>query len=76
MVEVHEAICGTHQSTPKMKWLLIRSSFDWSDMIDDCLKYYRGCQVCQKFGDLQPVPAAELHPIIKPWPLGGEVWTL
>jgi hypothetical protein len=25
MTEVHEGICGTHQSAPKMKWLLRRS---------------------------------------------------
>jgi hypothetical protein len=25
MEEVHEGICGTHQSTPKMKWLLRRA---------------------------------------------------
>jgi len=40
-------------------------------MIADCFKYYKGCQVCKKFGDLQLVPAAELHPIIKPWPFRG-----
>jgi hypothetical protein len=68
MAEVYEGIWGTHQSTSKMKWLLRRSSFYWSAMITDCFKYYRGCQVRQKFGDLQLVPAAELHPIIKAWP--------
>jgi hypothetical protein len=71
MAEVHEGICGTHQSAPKMKWLLRRSGFYWPNMIADCFKYYKGCQVCQKFGDLQLVPAAELHPIIKPWPFRG-----
>jgi hypothetical protein len=71
MAEVHEGICGTHQSAPKMKWLLRRSGFYWPDMIADCFKYYKGCQICQKFGDLQLVPAAELHPIIKPWPFRG-----
>jgi hypothetical protein len=40
-------------------------------MIADCSKYYKGCQVCQKFGDLQLVPTAELHPIIKSWPFRG-----
>jgi hypothetical protein len=30
--------------------------------------------VCQKFGGLQLVPAAELQPIIKPWPFRG--WRL
>jgi hypothetical protein len=27
MGEVHEGICGTHQSAPKMKWLLRRAIF-------------------------------------------------
>ena len=27
MGEVHEGICGTHQSAPKMKWLLRRAGF-------------------------------------------------
>jgi hypothetical protein len=71
MAEVHEVICSTHQSAPKMKWLLRRSGFYWPNMIADCFKYYKGYQVCQKFGDLQLVPAAELHPIIKPWPFRG-----
>jgi hypothetical protein len=43
-------------------------------MIADCFKYYKGCQVCQRFGDLQLVPTAELHPIIKHWPFIG--WRL
>jgi hypothetical protein len=41
MVEVHEGICGTHQSAPKMKWLLRRSDFYWPNMIADCFKYYK-----------------------------------
>jgi hypothetical protein len=46
MAEVHEGICSTHQSAPKMKWLLRRSDFYWPDMIADCFNYYKGCQVC------------------------------
>ena len=36
MGEVHEGICGTHQSAPKMKWLLRRAGFYWPSMISDC----------------------------------------
>jgi hypothetical protein len=71
MAEVHEGICGTHQSAPKMKWLLRRSGLYWHNMTAGCSKYYKGCQVCQKFDDLQLVSAAKLHPIIKPWPFRG-----
>ena len=37
-------------------------------MMADCFRYYKGCEECQWFGDIQLVPAALLHPIIKPWP--------
>jgi len=46
MGEVHEGICGTHQSAPKMKWLLIRVGFCWPSMISDCFRYYKGCEEC------------------------------
>jgi hypothetical protein len=35
MREVHEGICGTHQSAPKMKWLLRRADFYWPTMMAD-----------------------------------------
>jgi hypothetical protein len=59
MAEVHEGICGTHQSAPKMKWLLRRACFYWPTMT-------ARCEDCQRHGDVQLVPAASLHPIIKP----------
>jgi hypothetical protein len=34
----------------------------------DCFHYYRGCEECQKFRNIQLVHTAMLHPIIKPWP--------
>jgi hypothetical protein len=52
MAEVHEDICGTHQSAPKMKWLLRRACFYWPTMIADCFRYYKGCEECQKHGDV------------------------
>ena len=57
MGEVHEGICGTHQSAPKMKWLLRRAGFYLPSMISDCFKYYKGCEEYQWFGDLQLIPA-------------------
>jgi hypothetical protein len=71
MEEAHEGIYGTHQSAPKMKWLLHRAEFYRLTMINDCFRYYKGCESCQKFGDVQLAHAAMLHPIIKPWPFHG-----
>ena len=42
MGEVHEGICGTHQSAPKMKWLLRRAGFYWPTMLSDCFRYLKG----------------------------------
>jgi hypothetical protein len=66
MGKVHEGICGTHQSSHKMKWLLRRAGFYWVTMLNDCFRYCRGCESCQKFRDVQFAPVAMLHPIIKP----------
>ena len=68
---MHEGICGTHQSAPKMKWLLRRAGFYWPTMTADCFRYYKGCEECQRFGNIQLVPAALMHPIIKPWSFRG-----
>jgi hypothetical protein len=71
MDEVHEGICGTHQSTRKMKRLLWSGGFYWPTMIADCFQYYKGCEECQKLGNIQLVPAAMMHSIIKPWQFKG-----
>jgi hypothetical protein len=42
--EVHDGICGAHQSTYKMNWLLRRAGFYWPTMMDDCVKYQNGCE--------------------------------
>jgi hypothetical protein len=52
MGEVHEYICGTHQSEHKIKWLLRCAGFYWLIMINDCFRYCMGCELCQKFKDV------------------------
>jgi hypothetical protein len=51
--EVHDGICGAHQSTHKMNWLLRRAGFYWPTMMDDCIKYQWGCEACQRFENIQ-----------------------
>jgi hypothetical protein len=46
MGEVHEGICGTHQSAHKMKWLFHCARFYWPTMLNDCFMYYKGCESC------------------------------
>jgi hypothetical protein len=71
MREVHEGIYGTDQSAHMIKWLLHCTGFYWPTMINDCFRYYKYCESCQKFGDVQLAAIAMLHPIIKPCPFRG-----
>jgi hypothetical protein len=71
MSEVHDGLCGAHQSAYRMKWVIRQTRCYWPTMLEDCFEYYKGCQDCQKFGNIQRVPASALNPIIKPWSFRG-----
>jgi hypothetical protein len=71
MSEVHDGLCGAHQSAYRMKWVVRHTGCYWPMMLEDCFEYYKGCQDCQKFGNIQRVSASALNPIIKPWPFRG-----
>jgi hypothetical protein len=71
MSEVHDGLCGAHQSAYQMKWVIRQTGCYWPTMLEDCFEYYKGCQDCQKFGNIQRVPAPTLNPIIKLWPFRG-----
>jgi len=71
MGEINEGVCGAHQSAFKMKWMIRRNGYYWPTILEDCFKYFKGCQGCQKFGNVQRAPASAMNPIIKPWPFWG-----
>ena len=71
MGEIHEGVRGSHQSVYKMKWVIRRNGYFWPTMLEDCFTYYKGCQGCQKFGNVQRAPASAMNPIIKLWPFRG-----
>jgi hypothetical protein len=69
--EVHDGICGAHQSTYKMNSLLRRAGIYSPTMMDDCVKYQKGCEACQRFRNIQLAPAGVMNPIVKSWPFRG-----
>jgi ribonuclease HI len=52
MGEIHEGVCGAHQSAFKMKWMIRRNGYYWLTILEDCFKYFKGCQGCQKFSNI------------------------
>ncbi|XP_073049435.1 uncharacterized protein [Primulina eburnea] len=71
MKQVHEGVCGAHQSGVKMRWLIRRYGYYWPSILKDSIKYAKGCQPCQKHGNIQRIPTDELHSVVKPWPFKG-----
>ena len=66
MGEVHEGVCGAYQLAYKMKWIIQRLWYFWATMLEDYFEYYKGCQDCQRFGNVQRSPALVMNHIIKP----------
>jgi hypothetical protein len=52
MGEVHEVMCGMHQSITKMRWALKRADMYWPGMLKDYFQYFKGCEWCQIFGKI------------------------
>ncbi|XP_051143933.1 uncharacterized protein LOC127260265 [Andrographis paniculata] len=48
--------------------------FYWPKIFDDCIKFAKGCQECQRHGPLNHLPAVELQAMVKPWPF--KAWAL
>jgi hypothetical protein len=71
LAEVHEGICGAHQSRVKMRWLIHRYGYFWPSVLKDCIEYAQGYESCQRHGPIPRIPTAELSLIIKPWPFRG-----
>jgi hypothetical protein len=69
--EVHDGICGAHQSAHKMNWLLWRAGVYWLTMMDECIKYQRGCKACQRFRNIQLALIGVMNSIVKRWPFRG-----
>ena len=51
-------MCGAHQSTYKMKRIIMRNEYFWPTILEDFFKYYKDCQGCQKFGNIQRAHAS------------------
>jgi hypothetical protein len=39
--------------------------------MDDCVKYQKDCEACQRFRNIQLVPAGVMSSIVKLWPFRG-----
>ena len=76
MAETHEGICGSHQASEKMKWMLYRQGYYWLTILKDCINYAKSRKECYKHDLIKQIPASELHSVIKPYPFRGSTLDL
>lgn len=53
MGEVHEGLCGAHQSGNNMKRMINQYGYYWPTVTEECFRYAKGCVECQKHGNIQ-----------------------
>ena len=59
MEQVHEGVCGAHQSGVKIRWLIRRDDYFWPTILKDCITYSKDCQQYQRYGSIQRIPVVE-----------------
>ena len=66
--EVHEGICGAHQSGPKMRFRIKQLGYYWPTMVADCEEFAKRCHMCQIHGTFIHQAPNPLHPTVASWP--------
>jgi len=51
--------------------MIRRNVYYWPTILEDCFKYFKGCQGCQQFGNVERAPTSAINLIIKPCPFRG-----
>ena len=66
--EIHEGVCGDHAGPRSLVNKVIRTSYFWPTLQVDARKFVKKCNKCQRFGNVQRLPAERLITIASPWP--------
>ena len=66
--EIHEGVCDNHAGPRSLVSKVIRIGYFWPTMKFDAMELIKRCDKCQRFGDVQRLPAERLTTIASPWP--------
>ena len=68
MEEIHEGVFGDHAGPRSLVSKVIRTGYFWLTMQVDARKLVKKCDKCQRFRNVQRLPAERLTTITSPWP--------
>ena len=66
--EVHRGICGDHIGVKSLVQKIIRVGYFAPTMQKDAMDFVKGCDRCQRYGNVQRVPGEKMTTISSPWP--------
>ena len=66
--EIHEGVCGNHAGPKSLVSKVIIIGYFWPTMKFDAMELIKRCDKCQRFGNVQCLPAERLMTITSPWP--------
>jgi len=66
--EIHQEVCGDHVGPRSLVSKVIRIGYFWPTIQMDSVKLVKKCDKCQRFGNVQRLPAKKLTMIASPWP--------
>ncbi|XP_075649780.1 uncharacterized protein LOC142620265 [Castanea sativa] len=66
--EIHEGVCGNHVGPRSLASKVIRTGYFWPTVQTDAAQLVKNCDKCQRFGNIQRLPAEKLTTISSPWP--------
>ncbi|XP_050256370.1 uncharacterized protein LOC126701950 [Quercus robur] len=66
--EVHGGVCGDHAGPRSLVNKVIRAGYFWPTMQGDAADLVRRCDRCQRYGNVQRLPAEKMTTISSPWP--------
>ena len=68
MEEMYERLLGAQANGPLLGHKIMRASYYWLTMENDCIKHVRTCHRCQAYQDRKNVLLQPLHSLVAPWP--------
>ena len=68
LAEIHQGICGDHAGLKSLVNKAIRIGYFWPTMQVDAMELVKKCDRCQRYGNVQRLPAEKLTVISSPWP--------
>ena len=66
--EIHGGVCGDHAGPRSLVNKVVRTGYFWPTMQVDAAEIVKRCDKCQRYGNVQQLPAARLTTIASPWP--------